>query len=149
MIIRPCKKEDLETIFLIEKNSFESGAWTYEQIEYEFEKNDYAHIYVVEEGKVFGYIDFWVLFEQGTISKIAILPLLRRKGVGCILLNDAINRMISQNVESITLEVRVSNIAAIKLYEKLGFKTLIIKNGYYSDGEDAYLMELKVGELNG
>ncbi len=149
MIIRPCSKEDLKIIFLIEKNSFISGAWTYEQFEYEFEKNDYAHIYVVEEGKVFGYIDFWILFEQGTISKIAILPSLRRKGVGSILLSDAINRMISQNVESITLEVRVSNIAAIKLYEKMGFKTLITKKGYYSDGEDAYLMELKVGELNG
>ncbi len=149
MIIRPCTKEDLKTIFLIEKNSFSSGAWTYEQFEYEFEKNDYAHIYVVEEGKVFGYIDFWILFEQGTISKIAVLPPLRRKGVGSILLSDAINRMISQNVESITLEVRVSNQAAIKLYEKMGFKTLITKKGYYSDGEDAYLMELKVGELNG
>lgn len=144
MIIRPCKREDLETIYNIEKNSFKEGAWTFEQFIYEYENNDYAFIFVVEEGKVFAYIDFWITFEQATIAKIAVAPLLRNKGVGDILLKDAINRIFSQNVESITLEVRVSNIPAIKLYEKNGFKKLIIKKGYYQDGEDAYLMSLEV-----
>ena len=48
--------------------------------------------------------------------------------------------MKKNEVFSITLEVRVSNISAQKLYESLGFKKILIKNNYYSDGEDAFFM---------
>lgn len=149
MIIRPCTKEDLNTIYALEKTSFEHGAWTYEQFVYELEENDCANIFVVEEGKVFGYIDYWILFERGEICKIVVAPLLRQKGVGDILLKDALERMISEGVESVSLEVRVSNIPAIKLYEKNGFRKEYVKKGYYQDGEDAYLMLKEVGEING
>ena len=45
------------------------------------------------------------------------------------------------NAERITLEVRASNIAARKLYKKLGFKDVGIRKGYYADtGEDAVIM---------
>ncbi len=149
MIIRQAELKDIDTICALENACFKSGVWNKEQFLYEFNNNDYAYIYVVEEGKVFGYIDFWILFEQGTISKIAIAPNLQNKGVGNVLLKDAILRMFEQEVTSITLEVRVSNIKAINLYKKNGFKKLITKKGYYSDGEDAYLMCLEKGEVNG
>lgn len=149
MIIRPCEKKDLTEIYAIEQSSFAKGAWTYEQFLYEYEQNDCSTILVVEEGKVFGYIDFWILFERGEICKIAIAPGLREKGVGNILLKEALMRMISQNVESISLEVRVNNEIAINLYEKNGFHKVITKKGYYQDGEDAYLMLLEVGLQNG
>ena len=50
--------------------------------------------------------------------------------------------MDEEGVTSITLEVRVSNVAAIKLYENNGFEKKLVKKGYYSDGEDAYFMML-------
>lgn len=149
MIIRPCIKDDLNALFLIETASFEKGNWSLKDLKYDLEENECAQILVCEEGKVFAYIDFWLLFEQATIAKIAVIPALQNKGIGDILLKDAIKRMIESEVTSITLEVRVSNIKAIKLYQKNGFKILITKKGYYSDGEDAYLMCLKIGEENG
>lgn len=143
MIIRPCEEKDLKIIAAIEHASFHVAPWTYEQIVTEFKENDYAYIFVAEiDGKVVGYIDYWVLFEQGTISKIAVLDPLRKHGIGDILLKDAIYRMDEEGVTSITLEVRVSNVAAIKLYENNGFEKKLVKKGYYSDGEDAYFMML-------
>ena len=54
-----------------------------------------------------------------------------------------------KHAEWMSLEVRVSNIAAQNLYKKLGFKTETIRKDYYQDNhEDAYLMLVKLGELN-
>ncbi len=149
MIIRPCEESDLNTLCAIEKACFKSHQWNYKQFQYELLENQFANIFVIEEGKVFGFIDFWILFEKGEIARIAIIPQLQNKGIGNILLNDALKRMIEQNVISFSLEVRVSNEAAIRLYEKNGFSKKLIKKGYYQDGEDAYLMLKEIGEING
>ena len=55
-------------------------------------------------------------------------------------MKEAFKEMKENEVFSITLEVRVSNIKAQRLYEKLGFKNTLLKKSYYSDGEDAFYM---------
>lgn len=143
MIIRPCEEKDLKVIASIEHATFPIAPWSLENFVAEFKDNDYAYIFVAEiNGNVVGYIDFWILFEQGTISKIAVLEPLRKYGIGDVLLKDALKRMTDDGVTSVTLEVRVSNIAAIRLYEKNGFEKILIKKSYYSDGEDAHFMML-------
>lgn len=150
MIIRPCKEDDIDFITNLEKSSFETSFWNKDQFLYEFKENDYANIFVAEmNGVILGYIDFWILFEQGTIAKIAVNKALRNKGIGNVLMLDSINRMKEQGVISITLEVRVSNTPAINLYKKHGFEIVHTKKNYYQDGEDAYLMLLNLGEENG
>ncbi|MDP8003422.1 MAG: ribosomal-protein-alanine N-acetyltransferase [Caldisphaera sp.] len=77
----------------------------------------------------------------GHVISIAVLPEYRKKGIGSMLLNEAINRMkLNYNVEAVYLEVRVSNNEAINLYKKYGFEEVRIINEYYRDGEDAYVM---------
>lgn len=143
MIIRKCVKEDLKTIAAIESSSFDVAPWSLENYIEDFENNVCSHILVAEiEGKVIGYIDFWIMFEQATIAKIAVVNPLRKYGIGDILLKEALKIMDEEEVTSVTLEVRVSNIAAIKLYENNGFEKKLVKKGYYSDGEDAYFMML-------
>ena len=143
MIIRKCVKEDLPIIAAIENACFDVAPWSLQNYVEDFENNVCSYILVAEQDeKIVGYIDFWIMFEQGSIAKVAVLPQLRKHGIGNILVNDAISRMELEGVTSVSLEVRVSNVAAISLYEKFGFKKVLIKKGYYSDGEDAHFMML-------
>ena len=103
----------------------------------------------LEEGSV-GIIDkmkhmFSAPTRVGHLISIAVLEEYRGRGIGSALLQHTIDAMKNvYKVVSIYLEVRVSNIGAIRLYEKFGFKKARIVREYYRDGEDAYVMVLKL-----
>ncbi len=103
----------------------------------------------LEEGSV-GIIDkmkhiFSAPTRVGHLISIAVLEEYRGRGIGSALLQHTIDAMKNvYKVASIYLEVRVSNIGAIRLYEKFGFKKARIVREYYRDGEDAYVMVLKL-----
>jgi len=79
--------------------------------------------------------------KKGHIISLAVIPSMRRRGIGEQLMRKALENMRKiYNVNESFLEVRVSNIPAINLYKKLGFKTIRVIRKYYMDGEDAYLM---------
>lgn len=81
------------------------------------------------------------LSRLGHIVSIAVLPEYRRRGIGRRLMIEVLSRLKNQyDVTEAYLEVRVSNVPAIRLYESLGFKKVKILKYYYLDGEDAYLM---------
>jgi ribosomal-protein-alanine N-acetyltransferase len=83
------------------------------------------------------------------LVSIAVLKEYRRRGIGSRLLDETIKASIKYyDVESIYLEVRVSNIPAIRLYEKFGFKKVRLIKGYYMDGEDAYVMVRRLKEIS-
>lgn len=103
----------------------------------------------LEEGSV-GIIDkmkhmFSAPTRVGHLISIAVLEEYRGRGIGSALLQHTIDAMKNvYKVVSIYLEVRVSNIGAIRLYKKFGFKKARIVREYYRDGEDAYVMVLKL-----
>ncbi len=77
----------------------------------------------------------------GHLVSIAVKPGYRRRGIGSMLLGETLRVMKNvYSVDAIYLEVRVSNIPAISLYEKYGFKKARRIRGYYRDGEDAFVM---------
>ncbi|MEM0313673.1 MAG: ribosomal protein S18-alanine N-acetyltransferase [Candidatus Bathyarchaeia archaeon] len=78
--------------------------------------------------------------KKGHVVSLAVMPQCRRMGIGHALVSKAMEGMRLYNAKQCYLEVRVSNIPAINLYTKLGFKIARVIRGYYSDGEDAYLM---------
>jgi len=103
------------------------------------------------DGEVVGYVmcrielglsnfGFSGFIKKGHIVSIAVMPEHRRKGIGQALVTRAMEGMRFYNAKQCFLEVRVSNTQAISLYKKLGFKITRTINGYYSDGEDAYVM---------
>ena len=87
-----------------------------------------------------GYAHLWITFEQAQLANIAIAPQYRKQNKGSILLKHLIEIARAQECETMTLEVRKSNQAAIALYEKFGFSPINVVKRYYSDGEDAILM---------
>ncbi|MGE5637480.1 MAG: GNAT family N-acetyltransferase [Chloroflexota bacterium] len=81
---------------------------------------------------------------KGHVVSIAVLPTARRKGVAQALIKTALEGMQYYKAKQCYLEVRVTNDAGISLYKKLGFEVSRTIHGYYSDGEDAYVMSKKL-----
>ena len=84
------------------------------------------------------------LIRKGHVVSIAVLPRARRKGVAQALVNTALDGMRYYKAKQCYLEVRVTNDAGVALYKKLGFDASRTVHGYYSDGEDAYVMSKKL-----
>jgi ribosomal-protein-alanine N-acetyltransferase len=104
-----------------------------------------------ENGEIAGYImcrievglsnyGFGGLVRKGHVVSIAVLPQYRQKGVAQAVINRALEGAQYYKAKQCFLEVRVTNDIAISLYKKLGFEVTRTINGYYSDGEDAYVM---------
>ena len=132
---------DIDAISLIENKSF-SMSWSREAFVREIDFNPTAYYFVIEDDKnIFGYMGIWKILDEGHITNIALDPDYRGNHYSNILLKFVINQMIEIGVKSFTLEVRESNIIAIKLYEKYGFVVKGKRKKYYSDTkEDALLM---------
>jgi len=91
--------------------------------------------------RIIGYISLWLIGDEGHITSIVVRETHRRQGVGDILLLAAIDLARECGMQSITLEVRASNLAAQALYEKYRFFKIGIRRGYYTDDrEDAIIM---------
>lgn len=105
-------------------------------------KNPSATVFVALSGdEVIGFGGVQQILDEAYITNIAVKKEFRRKGAGGSLLSAIINH--SEGCSFVTLEVRVSNCAAIKLYEKSGFVSQGIRKGFYSHPtEDANIMTL-------
>ncbi len=132
--------EDLDEIVAIENVSYPSP-WPKQIFEREIEaQNSYKRI-IRFSGSVVAYIVTWTVHDEVHILNIAVHPDFRKIGLGEMLLRDCLGFSSDRGLKLAVLEVRTSNNSAIKLYEKIGFRTLRVRKKYYSDtGEDAYVM---------
>ncbi len=105
-------------------------------------RNELAEYIVGElDGRIVAYAGAWVSFDQAEVMHVAVDSEFRGQGIGTILFGELIKAVKSRGATSITLEVRPSNTAAIKLYESFGLKSVGRRKGYYLDnGEDALIM---------
>jgi len=145
VVIREYSNRDFKEILEIDKEAFSSRNPAYDVYVYITYGSD---LLVADIGsKIAGYIVTMDIDDTtGKIIAFAVRKEFRGMGIGKILLKSAIERLIGRGKRKITLEVRVSNTAAQQLYKKFGFKIAEIIPGYYSDGEDAYLMVRTVQE---
>jgi len=88
------------------------------------------------------------LARKGHVVSFAVLDEYRSKGIGKKLAERAIEGMKIKKCNESYLEVRTDNIAAIKLYENLGFNKIATLNTYYKDGRNAFLMSAKLNKNN-
>jgi len=149
--IREVTPKDLDDVIKVNRENLPENYPPY-FFKMHYERFPRAFLVAESQGEVVGYIMCRVeeggLFtvkkpfgRQGHIISIAVVPRMRRKGVGTSLMREAMKALKDiYKVDEYYLEVRVSNTPAISLYEKLGFKKIRVLRGYYRDGEDAYLM---------
>ena len=145
-MIREMKIEDCSIVSQIDAHCF-PVPWSEEQYKREFNENEFAYLYVLEDhNEIIGFIDFWITFDSCQLAKIAVLPSYRGKHYAHLLMDKMIERAQQENCEIISLEVRVSNTAAHKLYEAYDFIKVNVRKQYYQDnGEDADFLIKAIG----
>ncbi|GAB6171095.1 ribosomal protein S18-alanine N-acetyltransferase [Paradesulfitobacterium aromaticivorans] len=144
-IVRPMTGADLDKVMHIEHSSF-TTPWSQQAFVAELRDNEYARYFCLElEGRIIGYMGLWIILDEGHITNVAIEPQYRSQGWGKHLMRSVIRNVLAEGVERMTLEVRVSNLEARRLYDLLGFKEAGVRKGYYSDTrEDALIMWLEL-----
>lgn len=128
---------------LLEKLSF-SMPWSEGMIMGELINPLSNYIAAVDyEGRLLGYAGLQCVLDEGYIANIAVFPEWRRQGIADALINELIGYGKNNELSFLTLEVRVSNMAAISLYRKHGFSIEGRRKRYYDKPEeDAYIMTL-------
>ena len=141
LTIEPMRLEDLPEVRLIELASF-SAPWPMNAYRSELETNRLATYLVARiAGKVIAFGGMWLMVDEAHITTFAVHPAWRRQRIGEQLLLAFVDLAIDRRAREATLEVRLSNIAARRLYEKYGFRPVGLRPRYYSDdGEDALIM---------
>lgn len=118
-----------------------SVPWSVEGLKEMFHTEDYCSFLAKEEEEVIGYVGMKMVLDEADITNVAVLPSHRKKGIAGKLLKQLLEEAKKQNLHSIYLEVRASNIAAVTLYEHAGFKEVGQRKNYYDNPrEDARLM---------
>ncbi|KNC06458.1 ribosomal-protein-alanine acetyltransferase [Klebsiella sp. RIT-PI-d] len=107
----------------------------------------YLNYQLMAEGKMAAFAITQIVLDEATLFNIAVDPAFQRRGLGRELLEHLIDELEKRGVVTLWLEVRASNLAAIALYEQLGFNEATIRRNYYptADGrEDAIIMALPI-----
>ena len=133
----------LDELCVLEQECF-TIPWSRESFRQEIADTAMKLYFVAEEaGKVVGYAGMWHVVNEGHITNVAVAESHRGQGIGDILVQRLIAEAHAREMIGLTLEVRMSNYAAQKLYTKNGFKPEGIRKNYYSETkEDAIVMWL-------
>jgi ribosomal-protein-alanine N-acetyltransferase len=149
-VLRQCDQKDLEQVVSINWNSLPEhySDFFFEEILRDLpemflvaEKDDQPVSYImcrIEYG--FSKTKRFTLVRRGHIVSLAVLSSHRGHGLGRALVEEVLKKMMEKGCTEVYLEVRVTNQAAIHMYEKIGFQISTRIEGYYRDGEAAYLM---------
>ena len=147
-LIQNAEKKHLAQLENLEKLCF-SMPWTREQLESQLPDAQHVFLVAVDGESVLGYVGMMFVLDEGYISNVAVSPEARRCGIGDALIAELLLRAEEKALSFVTLEVRESNEAAIRLYQKHGFQKVGLRKKYYDlPKEDAILMTkfLKCGK---
>ena len=137
--ITKMEKDDVDAVVAIEAEAYGKHHWAKSSF-YDEMANNLAKYYVAktDDGEIVGYAD---IIDEGHITTIAVKKEFMRNHIAEAMMHRIVEDCYKDKVKYLTLEVRVSNAPAIKLYEKYGFQSLGTRKGYYQDNnEDALIM---------
>jgi ribosomal-protein-alanine N-acetyltransferase len=135
-------ERDLDGVLDVEAESF-TNPWTRQMYAWELQNRSVCHIYVVRmhECEVAGFCAFWLVLDEIHINNVALRPQFRGRGIGTALLRHVLAEARRLGARRATLEVRASNEAARRLYERLGFYVAATRRDYYTNPvEDALIL---------
>jgi ribosomal-protein-alanine N-acetyltransferase len=133
--------EDLDAVVALEAESF-TNPWTKEMLDRELRHSDVARVYVLrrEGQRVAAFCHCWLIFDELHINTIAVDPARRRQGLATRLMHHIFADAAAAGALRATLEVRRSNVAALALYERLGFAVAGVRPRYYTHPEEDALI---------
>lgn len=134
---------DMAEVVAVERASYSPG-WPSTAFERELTQNAMARYIVLrtaESGQVEGFAGLWLMVDEAHVVTVAVLPELRRRGYGRVLVHALMEVALHHEMAAATLEVRASNVAARGLYRSYGFYEVGERKRYYADNhEDAVIM---------
>jgi ribosomal-protein-alanine N-acetyltransferase len=138
--VRRLRATDLDSIEVIERRSYPTP-WSRSMFAGELAKPASICLGAFEGGQLVGYMIISRYVDAWHVMNLAVDPEFRRRGIASLLLDQLFELTDSGGARGYTLEVRVSNEGAIRLYEGAGFRSRGIRRGYYTDNrEDALIM---------
>jgi [ribosomal protein S18]-alanine N-acetyltransferase len=143
--IRDASVRDLPRIIEIERLAF-PAPWTLASFQRELTL-PFSRIMVAlpaDSNLIAGFLCRWLIADECHVLNIAVDPDSRRRGIGAVMLREAISEAKSTGANVVTLEVRRSNLPARQLYRKFDFEERRLRRHYYGPGEDAIIMELRL-----
>ncbi|MGV8885892.1 MAG: ribosomal protein S18-alanine N-acetyltransferase [Microbacteriaceae bacterium] len=144
--LRRAHADDLDAIMAIETSTFESDAWSPQNMASEL-ASPHAYYLVAERDGVEAYAGLFAPrgSEQADIQTIAVNASARRQGLGRVLMQTMIGEARARGARELFLDVRADNPGAQALYESLGFEQIAVRAGYYQpDNVDALVMRLHI-----
>ena len=145
--IRPARGSDVERIIEIERSWEHLSHWSIDAYYRLLEEDRFTWTFVAElendDGlEIVGFVIFHVADHVSEIYNIAVDGQYSRLGVGGMLMKTVIERSRHQGARKVVLEVRQSNVSAIRFYSDFGFRRCGERHNYYSNPqEDAYVMD--------
>jgi ribosomal-protein-alanine N-acetyltransferase len=138
----PGAEADIDAIIALEYESF-SNPWPKETLVWELANSDVTRVYLLKdaEDRAIAFCIAWFIFDELHINTLAVSPSRRRQGLATLLLQAVMAEAAHEGVRRATLEVRESNVAALRLYTGLGFSVSAKRPGYYTNPpEDALIL---------
>ncbi len=130
---------DIQDLIDLEKMCF-AYHWTYEQFTLGLERKAFKVLGIREKGRLAGYIAFSLIEDEMEILNLAVHVDFRRRGMAGLLMDSAFEMCINNGIAKSFLDVKESNMAALTLYRKYGYKQIGVRKKYYPDTkEDALL----------
>jgi ribosomal-protein-alanine N-acetyltransferase len=148
LVLREMRREDLVDVLEIERRSF-ALPWSRAFFEKEL-ATPFARLVVAVDADgahplIIGYSCRWRVTDEVHLLNVAIHPDWRGRGHGRELVGAVIDEARALGARVVYLEVRAGNVVARRLYRRLGFRDLGVRRGYYGPGQDAIVMELRLG----
>lgn len=142
-----CAIDDLkyaDVLYELELICFPDDPWSYDSFIVPF-KSDISAVYAVKSGEaIIAYSIVNMIEDEAEILNFAVIPEMRKQGIGRMLLSGIIESCRNNGIENFYLEVRESNVPAIRLYESFGFEKYNFRKNYYRNPtENAVLMSLR------
>jgi ribosomal-protein-alanine N-acetyltransferase len=146
--IRRLTYSDLPQVIAIERRAFPTP-WSLAMFVLELSKPSGVCLAAVDDGRLVGYLVCSRYDRVWHLMNVAIDPDQRRRGIATALLNRLFEQVDDPQAQ-FTLEVRASNVVAIEMYERFGFRSAGMRRRYYQDnGEDAVIMWRTEATLQG
>ena len=148
-MIRKMEQRDISSVARLEQECF-SMPWSEQALKDSLGRQDALFCVCEIEKMIAGYAGMYFAYPEGEITNVAVCAQYRNRGYAKELLKYMFGEATKDGVVDYTLEVRESNVAAIRLYEQLGFKTEGIRKNFYDfPKENAFIMWKREQKVQG
>lgn len=135
--ITPLQSDNVKYVAQIDHECFTTESWSEAQFVAEIgDDSKYYAVFSISD-TVVGFGSYAQILDEGHILNIAVKPEYQNRGIGRKILSDLMEHGKNRGITAFTLEVRASNIKAKSLYERMGFRCVGVRKGFYPDKEDA------------